>query len=275
MSVNSKVVLVTGCTTGGIGYHIADEFGKNGCIVYATSRRVETMDFTNPQVRTLAMDVTSDESVQSTIEEIVKREGKIDIVVNNAGIWVVAPLVDHTVEQAKTIFDTNVLSFLRTTKAVLPHMAARKKGLIINIGSLDGQIATPFSGFYDASKAALHSLTDVLAMEARPLGVDVMLIAPGTVSSNIIDNTANNSRLPANSLYKPYEQKVLDRLYFATTMPGTWTSERFAVETVKRALKPKPPSYWSAGGASWKMYLLRWLPRWLVLSILWKSLGAN
>ncbi|CAL1713200.1 unnamed protein product [Somion occarium] len=256
-NVNPKVALVTGCTNGGIGYHIADEFAKREYKVYATSRRVETMDFgksPRANVQTLAMDVTSDKSVQSAVDEIIKREGKIDVVVNNAGIWMVSPLIDTTVDQAKNIFDTNVISVLRTSKAVLPHMAARKKGLIINIGSLSGQVATPFSGVYDASKSAQHALTDILDMECRPL--------------------AKSSGLPSDSLYKSFENKILGRLQFIQNDPGAWTAERFARELVNRADRPKPPKYWSDGGPAWTVYLLRWLPRPWVLSIVWKSLGA-
>ncbi|CAL1713201.1 unnamed protein product [Somion occarium] len=276
-NVNPKVALVTGCTNGGIGYHIADEFAKREYKVYATSRRVETMDFgksPRANVQTLAMDVTSDKSVQSAVDEIIKREGKIDVVVNNAGIWMVSPLIDTTVDQAKNIFDTNVISVLRTSKAVLPHMAARKKGLIINIGSLSGQVATPFSGVYDASKSAQHALTDILDMECRPLGIDVMLVATGSIKTNIISNAAKSSGLPSDSLYKSFENKILGRLQFIQNDPGAWTAERFARELVNRADRPKPPKYWSDGGPAWTVYLLRWLPRPWVLSIVWKSLGA-
>ncbi|KAH8106325.1 NAD-binding protein [Cristinia sonorae] len=275
MSNSQKVVLVTGCTTGGIGYHIANEFGKAGCKTYASSRRVETMDYShNPNVKTIALDVTSDESVNGVIKYILDEEGKIDIVVCNAGLFHVAPLIDHTIERTKALFDTNVYGLLRMAKAVLPHMASRKDGLIVSVGSVDGEIPTPFSGVYDSSKAAQHAMTEVLGMEARALGVNVFLVSPGAVTTNIVDNSAKDFKLNPDSIYKPYEKKIVERLHVSRSMPDTWKADRFGQEVVKRALQKNPPWYWSGGGAAWKMKLLKMIPRTWALQIVWNALGA-
>ncbi|OCH86219.1 oxidoreductase [Obba rivulosa] len=272
---SSKIVVVTGCSTGGIGYHIANEFGKAGCKVYATSRRVETMDFSaNPNVHSVAMDVTKQDSINNVVEKIIADEGRIDIWVNNAGIWAVAPLIDTTIEQARAIFDTNVFSILLTSKAVLPHMAKRRSGLIVTIGSVDGEIPTPFSGVYDASKAAEHAITEVLGMEARPFGVNVFLVSPGAINTNIIDNV-KDFRLEPDSLYKEWEGKIIERLNVPKIMTDTWPADKFGAEIVKRALQPNPPWYWSAGGAAWKIQALKWLPRWMALSLVWRTLGEK
>jgi len=137
----SRVVLVTGCTTGGIGYALAQEFAKQGCTVYATSRRVETIaDFANTRTHKLALDVTSDESVRTVIHEIISKEGKIDVVVNNAGVISPGPLIDNSLDAVKKVFDTNTFAILRVAKAVIPEMAKRKQGVIVNIGSLVGEV---------------------------------------------------------------------------------------------------------------------------------------
>ncbi|KAH8092480.1 NAD-binding protein [Cristinia sonorae] len=273
MAGDPKVVLVTGCTTGGIGYHIANEFGKAGCKVYASSRRVETMDYSeNTNVTTIALDVTSDESVDSVVKQIMEKEGKIDIAVCNAGIFHVAPLIEHSIERTKAIFDTNVYGLLRISKAVLPHMAGRKKGLIVSIGSVDGEMSTPFTSVYDASKAAQHAMTEVLGMEARALGVDVFLVSPGAVRTNMLDNSTSNFKLSEDSLYKPLEDKIIRRLKVSHDMPGAWAADRFGREVVKRALMKNPPRYWSEGGAAGKIKLLKLLPRNLALDIVWKAI---
>ncbi|EMD40597.1 hypothetical protein CERSUDRAFT_148766 [Gelatoporia subvermispora B] len=270
-----KIVVVTGCSTGGIGYHIANEFGKEGCKVYATSRRVDTMNFsTNPNVKAVAMDVTKQESINAVVDKIIEDEGRIDIWVNNAGIWAVAPLIDHTLEQTKAIFETNVFSILLTAKAVLPHMAKRRSGLIVTVGSVDGEIPTPFSGVYDASKAAEHAITEVLGMEARPLGVNVFLVSPGAIKTNIIENV-KDFKLEPDSLYKDWEGKIIERLNVPKHLPDTWPADKFGREIVKRALRPNPPWYYSAGGAAWKIQALKWLPRWMAISLVWRALGEK
>jgi len=275
MSVNQKVVLVTGCTTGGIGYHIANEFGKEGCKVYASSRRVETMNYNHdPDIRTIALDVTSDDSVNSVIKHIIDEEGRLDIVVCNAGLFHVAPVIDTSIERTKAVFDTNVYSLLRIAKAVVPHMASRRSGLIVSVGSIDGEIPAPWTGVYDASKAAQHTMTEVLRMEARPLGIDVFLVSPGGVTTNITDNTAKELKPNPDSLYRAYEKKVIERLYLSKNMPDTWKAETFGKAIVKRALRSSPPWYWSGGGGAWKIGILKMIPRNWALQMVWNVLGA-
>lgn len=111
-------------------------------------------------------------------------------------------------------------------------------------------------------------------MEARPLGVNVLLVSPGAVTTNIIDNGATTFELDPDSLYKPFERKIIERLHVSKSMPDTWQADRFGREVVKQALRTNPPWYWSAGGAAWKIQLLKWLPRNWALSIVWNALGA-
>ncbi|KAH7929147.1 NAD(P)-binding protein [Leucogyrophana mollusca] len=258
---SSKVVLVTGCSKGGIGFHLCERFADQGCVVYATSRRLETMQgFAHSSIRTLSLDVTSDESVQSAVQHILEESGKIDIVVNNAGALAIGPLIEVSIDQVKKAFDTNTFSALRVAKAVIPSMVARKRGLVVNIGSIAGEIPTPWNGLYCAAKAALHSLSNVLAMECQPFGVDVMLVAPGGVRSNIAINQAATLELSSDSFYKPYINAILARMNISQGK-GSMDTAAFAKRVVQSALSPKPPAYMTLGHNSRVFAVLLWFPR--------------
>ncbi|KAF9454063.1 oxidoreductase [Macrolepiota fuliginosa MF-IS2] len=264
----SRVVLVTGCTTGGIGYALAEEFGKQGCTVYATSRRVETIaSFSNPKIHKLALDVTSDEDVQSAIQSIITQEGKIDVVVNNAGTICPGALIDNSLDDVKKNFDTNTFAILRISKAVIPEMAKRKEGIIVNIGSLVGEIATPWNGVYCATKAAVNSISQVLAVECKPLNIKVLHVAPGAVKSNIADSGARTFSLPADSLYKAYLANIMDRIY-SSQDSSSMPAEVFAKRVVAKTLQKNPPQYMSLGGHSLVLTILKWLPRAVVLGFM-------
>ncbi|OJA15127.1 hypothetical protein AZE42_11094 [Rhizopogon vesiculosus] len=266
-----QVVLVTGCSTGGIGFHLCEHFAKQGCTVYATSRRLETMDGFKHPVEKRAMDVTSDDDVTLTVQSILEEQGKIDIVVNNAGAIAIGPLLDMTSDQAKRAFDVNTLSILRVAKAVIPSMVERKQGLIINIGSIVGNIPTAWNGLYCAAKAAVHALSDVLAMECKPFGVKVMLVAPGSVKSNISANQAATLELPPTSIYKAYFDRVYERMY-ASQGKESMATDEFARRVVAKALSPSPPGYMTLGGSARLFAFFQWLPRQLVIWIMGSQL---
>jgi len=270
----SRVVLVTGCTTGGIGYALCEEFANQGCKVYATSRRVETIaDFKTSNVEKLALDVTSDESVKNVFEHIVQAEGKIDIVVNNAGMIGPGPLIDQSIEYVQKMFDTNTYSVLRVCKSAIPIMAKRNRGLIVNIGSVVGETATPWNGLYSASKAAVKLISDVLTMECKPFNIDVLHVAPGSVKSNISNNASGYS-LPPDSLYGAFLPNIIARLH-SSQGPGSMPSADFARVVVSKALRKKPPQYLTAGGKSTMFTIFRWLPRGVVFYLMWRVWGKK
>ncbi|KAG2360003.1 hypothetical protein BDR07DRAFT_1290890 [Suillus spraguei] len=265
--MSQKVVLVTGCSKGGIGFHLCERFAEQGCTVYATSRRLETMDGFKHSVEKRAMDVTSDDDVKRVVQSILEEQGKIDIVVNNAGAIAIGPLLDVSLDQTRKAFETNTFSILRVAQAVAPSMVERKQGLIVNIGSIVGNVATPWNGLYCASKAAVHALSDTLAMECKPFGVKVMLVAPGAVQSNISANQAATLKLSPTSIYKPYFDRVYERLHISQGKASMPTDE-FARRVVAKVLSPNPPTYISIGGGSGLFAFLQWLPRWLVFWIM-------
>ena len=106
------------------------------------------------------------------------------------------------------------------------------------------------------------------------MGIKVFLVSPGAVTTNIVDNGSTAFALDPDSIYKPFEKKIIERLHVSKSMPDTWRADRFGREIVKRALKANPPVYWSDGGAAWKIKVLKWLPRSWALAIVWDALGA-
>ncbi|KAF8633033.1 hypothetical protein AX15_001623 [Amanita polypyramis BW_CC] len=271
----APIVLVTGCSVGGIGHAICEEFAERGCTVYATSRDMSTVGgFRNEQcIKELALDITRDEQVQSVVKQIVSQEGQIDILVNNAGMIIPGALIDHDIERVKGAFDTNVFGMWRMAKAVIPEMAKRHSGLIVNIGSTVGEIPTPWNGIYCATKAAVHSLSEVMNMECRPFGISVMHVAPGAVKSKIADNAASHYNLPPDSLYKAYLPNIIKRMY-ASQGPRSMSTDKFANEVVSKALRIRPPSYMIAGGLATLISILKWMPRGLLLTLIWKMHSA-
>ncbi|KAG0706283.1 hypothetical protein DFH29DRAFT_1025108 [Suillus ampliporus] len=249
--MSRKVVLVTGCSQGGIGFHLCERFAEQGC-THSVERRV--------------MDVTSDDNVRVVVQSILEEQGKIDIVVNNAGAIAIGPLLDVSIDQVRQAFDTNTFSILRVAKAVIPSMVERKQGLVVNIGSTRLNSAGPWSGLYCAAKAAVHALSDVLAMECKPFGVKVMLVAPGAIKSNLSTNQAATLELSSTSIFKAYFDRVYECMH-ASQGKGSMPTDEFARSVVAKALSPNPPSYVSLGGGALVCAFLHWLPHWLVLWI--------
>lgn len=189
MDSSKKVVLVTGASMG-IGESVAGYLCRRGYRVYGTSRRVKKgkLHETPGQPVMLNMDVTGDASVGEAIEQIFAKEGRLDVVINNAGYGLAGPVEETAVEEAAAQFETNFFGTLRVCRAVLPLMRGAAGGCIINISSLAGLIAIPFQAFYSASKYAVEGFTEALRMEVRPFGIKVVLIEPGDTKSGFTAN---------------------------------------------------------------------------------------
>ncbi|KAI0756319.1 NAD-P-binding protein [Daedaleopsis nitida] len=275
MASTKTVALITGCSKGGCGFAIAQEFAAKGCVVYATSRRLESMDeLKHENIHKFPLDVTKDESVKEVVRAVIEKEGQIDVLYNNAGMSGTAPLIDYSMEEIMQTYDTNVYGILRMCKAVIPHMAARKKGTIVNVGSVTAHIPIPWSGPYCSSKAAVHSITETLQMECTPLKINVMLLAPGGVRSNIVSNQLKRIHIPDDSLWSAYKGPIVKKLELVQENKPTPT-DVFARQVVKAVLQPHPPRYLTLAKTSGLYKLLQWLPRGLVLAFLWKKIGEN
>jgi len=269
--MSSRVVLVTGCSSGGIGYALCERFAAEGCRVYATARRLEAMEGlkAHPLVKLNTLDVTSDEDVRRVVDAIVAEAGRIDIVVNNAGVMGIGPLIEQPMEYVKATFDANTYGALRVAQAAFPHMATRRSGLIVNIGSVVGAIAVPWNGLYSATKSAMHMMSDILTMELKPFDIKVMYIAPGAIRSNISNNQAATFKLPETSRYQQYLPNIIQRMN-SSQGPNSLPAEEFARQVVRRVLQKKPPLYMTLGGNARIFKLFAWLPKGFVLWYCWR-----
>lgn len=201
----AKVVLITGASSG-IGQSCAELLSARGHTVYGTSRRPAP---DGRAWRMLELDVTRDESVQQAVETLLAREGRIDVVVNNAGHALAGAIEDTSLEEARHQLDTNFFGVLRVCKAVLPGMRARGSGLIINVSSLGGAVGLPFQGLYSASKFALEGLTESLRQELAPFGIQATLLQPGDVRTRITDNRLRVRQSGPGSAYHAHFETAL------------------------------------------------------------------
>jgi NAD(P)-dependent dehydrogenase (short-subunit alcohol dehydrogenase family) len=175
-SQESKIALVTGASSG-IGQATAQLLAKAGYKVYGTSRRAS--DASARTFEMLSLDVTSDESVDAAVQELMQVEGSIDLLVNNAGFGVApAGAEESSIEQARSIFDTNFFGIVRMARAVVPHMRRQGGGRIINIGSVLGFLPMPYGALYAATKHAVEGYSESLDHELRTRGIRVSVIEP-------------------------------------------------------------------------------------------------
>jgi NAD(P)-dependent dehydrogenase (short-subunit alcohol dehydrogenase family) len=206
------------------------------------------------------LDVVSDESVRRVLSLVLDKFGRIDVVVNNAGVQCVGPLAEIPLSSMEHTFNTNVFGTMRLIQAVVPHMASRKKGKIVNVGSVTVLAPGPWAGAYTASKAALHALTDTLRLELRLFGIDVINVVPGAVKSNIGNSALNSyNSMPEWKLYKQFEESIRLRASLSQG-PKSTPSEEFAKKTVAAVLKKNPPSWFSYGQYSTLLAILFHLP---------------
>ena len=178
-----RIVLVTGVSSG-IGRSIAEYLGSNGEIVYGASRsKVES-----PLFRWVEMDVTSDESVRDVVERIVSEQGRLDVLINNAGNGIAGSVEETSLQDVKYQFEINFFGTVRLTQSVLRQMRGQRSGLILNITSLAGKIGLPFQAFYSSSKFALEGFADALRLEVSPFNIRVVNILPGDFATNFTAN---------------------------------------------------------------------------------------
>lgn len=183
MHAPPKVILITGASSG-LGKAIGLRLAKAGHTVLGTSRQPQLGEG-HGAFPLVAMDVTSDDSVNAAIAEVIQRTGRLDVVINNAGLGIQGPAEDITAELAARLMDTNLLGAHRVCRAALPHMRAQGGGLIINVTSVAGNFGLPYRSFYSASKAALERYTEALSTEVARFGIHALTIQPGEFNTNI------------------------------------------------------------------------------------------
>ena len=211
--MKEKVILVTGAS-GGIGFCISKLLIAQGHKVYATTRKADSEkinELKNLGVNIIELDVTSDERCKKCVEELIKKEKRIDVLINNAGYGYYGPIETVEIDEAKKQLEVNVFGLVRMTKLVLPYMRENKSGKIINISSVAGRVTTYLGGWYHASKYAVETLSNSLRMELKEFGIDVVLIEPGAIASNwgiiAADNLESSTK---NTVYEKNASHVVN-----------------------------------------------------------------
>ena len=178
----SKVVLITGGSSG-IGKSIGEFLFQKGCIVYGTSRSPER--YPDSKIKLVTLDVADVTSIELAVKMVVEAEGKLDVLINNAGAGITGPIEEIPNEEIKRNFETNLFGPINVIKAVLPQMRHQNSGLIINITSIAGYMGLPYRGIYSASKGALELITEAFRMEIKDFNIHMTNVAPGDFATNI------------------------------------------------------------------------------------------
>jgi NAD(P)-dependent dehydrogenase (short-subunit alcohol dehydrogenase family) len=208
-----KTVFITGCSSG-IGRATASHFLRKGWNVAATMRSPEKADEWAKETAVICprLDVTAPLTITSAITETLNEFGQIDVLVNNAGYGLTGPLESLSMEQIQRQYDTNVFGLIAVTQAVLPTMRSQRSGTIVNISSIGGRLAFPFSSIYHSTKWAIEGLSESLRFELRPFGIGVKIIEPGGIRTDFGARSMETVLTPpydvmANRMFNMYQSR--------------------------------------------------------------------
>jgi NAD(P)-dependent dehydrogenase (short-subunit alcohol dehydrogenase family) len=234
--VASKAVLITGCSTG-IGRATAEHLAGKGHTVYASARKLESIaDLEQKGCRTLALDVTSEESMQAAVRAVEEAEGAVGALVNNAGYSQSGAVESIPLDSVRAQFETNVFGLIRMCQLVLPAMREQRQGRIVNISSMGGRLSFPGGGIYHATKYSVEAISDVLRWEVQGFGVDVVLIEPGLIKTHFADTAVGTvSGSEEDGVYGEFNNAVSEMT--AGAYEGPLAKLGGGPETVARAIE--------------------------------------
>jgi short-subunit dehydrogenase len=237
----NKVVLITGGSSG-IGKSIGEFLHTNEFIVYGTSRNPERIQ--GSVFPLIALDVRNVQSIQNVVQEIISKSGRIDIVINNAGVGITGPIEEIPTEEIKNNFETNLFGPIEVMKAVLPQMRIQNSGLIINITSIAGYMGLPYRGIYSASKGALELITEALRMEVKSFGIHITNVAPGDFATNIATGRFHAPLIKGSAYEIPYGNtlKTMDEHVDSGSNPN-----QMAEAIYKIIQNPNPKIHYKVG----------------------------
>jgi NAD(P)-dependent dehydrogenase (short-subunit alcohol dehydrogenase family) len=251
----SRVILVTGCSSG-IGLGLARELRRRGERCFASARRAASVEALRAEgLEAVRLDVTDPVSIREAVDAVLAAAGRIDVLVNNAGTSLFGPLVETPLEDVRRMLEANLIGALALVQAVFPGMAARRSGRIVNVGSMVGVVPTPWVGAYSGAKAGLHVLSEALRMELAPFGIDVIVVQPGAVRSQVADNAPRHARTPH---YAPIAAHIERRAGASQERP--MSAEEFARRVVDALLSADPPRVVQEGGGIGAIRVLQRLP---------------
>ena len=240
-----KVAVVTGSSTG-IGFETALLLARSGYQTYATmrdtkksERLTEIAKSENLPLIITQLDVNNDKSVKDAIDKILSEQERIDVIVNNAGYGLFSPIEELTLDQIKEQFETNFFGAIRVIHAVIPTMRKLRAGTIVNVSSLVGRVGLPLSSAYVATKFALEGLTESVRYELSQFGINVILIEPGVIKTNFIQNLKTSTVSESKSNYADLNESISKR--FETMMANSLTSPKVVAETILNAVTSEDP----------------------------------
>lgn len=231
----SKVVLITGGSSG-IGKSIGDYLQEKKYKVYGTSRNPARIE--NSPIPLVALDVNDANTITKAVEEVIHKEGRIDVLINNAGMGITGPIEDTPTDEMRRVFDTNLFGAIDVAKAVLPTMRKQQRGVIINVTSIAGYMGLPYRGMYSATKGALEIVTEALSMEVKQFGIKVANVAPGDFATSIASGRYHTP-VYDESAYKEQYQMNLDLMDAHVDEGGDPIEMAKAVHKIIESKNPK------------------------------------
>lgn len=244
----SKIILVTGASSG-IGKATALLLLQKGYTVYGAARSVDKMqDIEEVGGSALALDVTNESQCKHCIDIIIKQQGRLDVLVNNAGFGLFGAVEDTAIEDAKYQFEVNLFGLGRLTQLALPHMRKKGSGTIINMSSMGGKMYTPLGAWYHATKHALEGFSDCLRVEVAQFGIDVVLIEPGIIETEFGDVLLEPMlKRSANTAYTDLAQRVAHATHRSYEKGGGSPATLIAHTIAKAVAAKKPRTRYAAG----------------------------
>lgn len=236
--MSSKTVLITGASSG-IGRAAAELFAAKGWNVAASMRSPEKSDLAavSDRIKLFRLDVTDQGSVERAVGDVIGQFGAIDVLVNNAGYGLLGPFEAQTEEQIRRQFETNVFGVMNVTRAVLPHMRARKQGRIVNVGSAAGRLTLPLYSMYCATKWALEGFSEALWLELRQHNIKVKIIEPGMIKTDFFERSREVATKPGLTDYDEFVSLVMPNL-------KAWEDAGAEPEVVARSIWRASTSIW-------------------------------
>ncbi len=201
----SKVVLITGASSG-IGLSIANFLLEKGFTVYGTSRSAKKA--ASYAFHLLALDVLQVATIEKAVAHVIEKEGKLDVLVNNAGMGITGPIEDTPTDEMRKVFNTNLFGAIDVMKVVLPQMRKQQAGTIINVTSIAGYMGLPYRGIYSATKGALELVTEAIRMEVKSFGIDLVNVAPGDFATNIAAGRYHTPVFEDSAYKKSYKENL-------------------------------------------------------------------
>ncbi len=230
----SKVVLITGGSSG-IGKSIGEFLIKKEFKVYGTSRNPQ--NYPNSKFPIIALDVTKSDTISKCIQSVIYAEGRIDVVINNAGAGITGPVEEIPETEIRRNFDTNFFGPINVIRAVLPQMRQQNSGLIINVTSIAGYMGLPYRGIYSASKGALELIMEAFRMEIKDFNIQMTNIAPGDFATNI---AAGRFHAPVK-VDSPYKEQYGNTLKLMNDHVDNGSDPKIMAKTVYKIIKTKRP----------------------------------